>query len=112
MDQTVIGQVLYGDEVLAPLETNSNLTLFTAGTRLEENIGIDIGSVIDPNNIPSTNVFHKTEDVRLFDLIESYILDIDYDKILAFDVNELVIGLNGASSPILGVGRLGYMILA
>jgi hypothetical protein len=39
-----------------------------------------------------------------------YISNINYNETLAFDTTELVIG--GASSPILGQGMLGYMVLA
>lgn len=41
------------------------------------------------------------------------LLNIDYDTILAFDTNEIVIGnaTSGATSAKLGSGILGYMVL-
>lgn len=45
-----------------------------------------------------------------FSLANNICLNIDYDEILKFDVTEIVVG--DASSPILGVGKLGFMVLA
>lgn len=43
-------------------------------------------------------------------IVDTYILNINYDENLKFDTSELVI--SGATSPILGQGMLGYMVLA
>ena len=49
---------------------------------------------------------------NLLTIVENYILNINYET-LAFNTSELVIGgsASGASSPILGTGMLGYMVL-
>lgn len=70
---------------------------------------------LDPNAIYLTpdeeidlSIYATIEQLKV---LENYILSIDYDKLLAFDTDEIVID-GGATSPILGVGMLGYMVLA
>jgi hypothetical protein len=62
------------------------------------------------DGITSTNVIHGNEKTLLSTIIDDYILSINYE-ILAFNTDEIVVG-NGVSSPILGTGMLGYMVLA
>ena len=51
-----------------------------------------------------------TKDILLSDLINSYILNIDYEKNLAFNTSEIVIG-SGSTTSRLGYAILGQMIL-
>lgn len=63
--------------------------------------------------IPSTSVVHGDDAVLLSNIIDTYILTIDYSSLLAFDTSEVVIGgtNSDATSSILGTGKLGYMVL-
>ena len=60
------------------------------------------------NDLNTLNILHN--DLILSDLINSYILNIDYDAILAFDTSEVIFGTNTTS--VLGQAILGQMILA
>jgi hypothetical protein len=57
--------------------------------------------------IPSERVTHGEH--LLSNVIETYIISIDYNTLLAFDTSELVFN---ASTSVLGQGVLGQMILA
>ena len=57
-------------------------------------------------HISSANVYH--EDLKTSDIIDTYILSIDYNA-LAFDTTEIIAALN--KSSILGQAILGQMIL-
>jgi hypothetical protein len=46
----------------------------------------------------------------LSNIIETYILTVDYDALLAFDTSELVIG--ATTTSVLGQAILGQMVLA
>ena len=48
----------------------------------------------------------------LSQLLEQYILNIDYDTILAFDTSEIVFGNTPTTTSILGQAILGQLILA
>ena len=65
--------------------------------------------------IPTTNIIHGDDENILSSIIETYILNINYEA-LSFDTLELVISGNGSFddkiSPVIGTGMLGYMILA
>lgn len=61
--------------------------------------------------ISSEKIIHGDAKELLSTIIDTYVLKINYNEILAFDTSELVIG-GGATSPILGIGMLGYMVLA
>lgn len=64
---------------------------------------------IDETILLSTyKVFHN--DLLLSDLIESYLLNLDYSD-LAFDTSEIIVGLSAETSAILGKAVLGKMIL-
>jgi hypothetical protein len=60
-------------------------------------------------NILSTNVTHG--EVSLSDILETYILNIDYNTLLAFDTSEIVTGATSTTS-VLGQAILGQMVLA
>ena len=63
--------------------------------------------------LPTTNQIHRETNELLSDIVKNYILNINYDKTLKFDTEELVIGGGiTAASPILGTGKLGYLVLA
>ena len=56
----------------------------------------------------------QDSDLLLSNIIETYILNIDYDNTLKFNVSEIVVGKlpsGGSTSSKLGEGVLGYMIL-
>lgn len=60
--------------------------------------------------VDSKRVSHGSE--LLFDILENYILNIDYDTMLAFDTSELVTGSTSSTTAVLGQAILGQMILA
>jgi hypothetical protein len=59
--------------------------------------------------VDSKRVAHGSD--FLFDILENYILNIDYDTKLAFDTSELVTG-TASTTAVLGRAILGQMILA
>lgn len=59
--------------------------------------------------VDSTRVMH--DESILSDILETYILTIDYDTLLAFDTSEIVIGATSTTS-VLGQAILGQMVLA
>jgi hypothetical protein len=59
--------------------------------------------------LASTQVRH--ENSLLSELIDTYILNIDYDTLLAFDTSEIVTGVTSTTS-VLGQAILGQMVLA
>ena len=60
-------------------------------------------------NISSTRVTHG-EDI-LSNILETYILNIDYETLLAFDTSEIVTSATSTTS-VLGQAILGQMVLA
>jgi hypothetical protein len=49
----------------------------------------------------------------LFNILTNYLLNIDYDTLLAFDTSEIVIGsMPTPTTAVLGQAMLGYMVLA
>lgn len=64
-------------------------------------------------NITSENITHAYGDLNILlsNLIENYMLNIDYDSLLSFDTDEIVVGIINVSSR-LGQSVLGQMILA
>lgn len=59
--------------------------------------------------VPSTRVTHGES--LLSNILETYILNIDYDTLLAFDTSEIVTGATSTTS-VLGQAILGQMVLA
>jgi hypothetical protein len=59
--------------------------------------------------VDSTRVTHGES--LLSNIIENYILTIDYDTLLAFDTSEIVTGATSTTS-VLGQAILGQMVLA
>lgn len=60
--------------------------------------------------ILSTQVIHGENKILLSNIIDDYILDIDYETILAFDITEIVFG-SGITTAKLGAAVLGQMVL-
>lgn len=58
----------------------------------------------------STQVIHSENKLQLSNIIDSYILDIDYKTLLAFDITEIVFG-SGITTAKLGTAVLGQMVL-
>lgn len=67
----------------------------------------------DDHALSSTKVVHGNDATLLSTIIDTYILAIDYEKLLAFDTTEIVIGenANAGTSATLGFAILGQMIL-
>ena len=60
--------------------------------------------------ISSTNIVHGDSNILLSNIIENYILNIDYENLLAFDTSEIVFEASNTTS-VLGQAILGQMIL-
>jgi hypothetical protein len=60
-------------------------------------------------NLYTSQVIH--DDKTVYDIIDTYILTIDYDESLAFDTSEIVTGATSTTS-VLGQAILGQMVLA
>lgn len=70
---------------------------------------VDLPFIDEGFVIPSTRVNYGDE--LLSNILETYIFNIDYDTLLAFDTSEIVTGATSASS-VLGQAILGQMVLA
>jgi hypothetical protein len=64
---------------------------------------------VDKEDLRTDKIYHSNE-ILLSQLINDYLLNIDYDNILAFDTTEIIINANKTTS-ILGQAILGSMIL-
>lgn len=73
-------------------------------------IGTSSDGITESTIVPSTRVTHGTD--SLSDILETYILNIDYDTLLAFDTSELVSGGSINTTAILGQATLDSLILA
>ena len=71
--------------------------------------GLSLDEIKESIIVPSTKVKHGEN--FLSNLIENYILTIDYDTLLAFDTSEIIIGATSTTS-VLGQAILGQMVLA
>ena len=71
--------------------------------------GLSLDEIKESIVVPSTRVTHG--EVLLSNIIENYILSIDYDTLLAFDTSEIVTGATSTTS-VLGQAILGQMVLA
>lgn len=78
-------------------------------------IGDGITNVID---LPFTDEFFVVDSTRvthsenlLSNILETYILNIDYENLLAFDTSEIITGATSTTS-VLGQAVLGQMVLA
>lgn len=73
----------------------------------------DVGALPADAQIPSENVVHGSAKTLLSNIIDTYILNINYDNLLAFDKTEIVFGSASASTTsVLGQAILGQMVLA
>lgn len=73
----------------------------------------DVGALSSDDEISSERVVHGSAKTLLSNIIENYILTIDYEKLLAFDTTEIVVGgsASAGTSAVLGVAVLGQMVL-
>lgn len=71
--------------------------------------GLSLDEIKESIIIDSTKVTHN--EILLSNIIENYILTIDYNTLLAFDTSEIVIGAASTTS-VLGQAILGQMVLA
>lgn len=71
--------------------------------------GMSLDEIKESIVVPSTRVTHG-EDI-LSNILTTYILNIDYETLLAFDTSEIVTGATSTTS-VLGQAILGQMVLA
>lgn len=71
--------------------------------------GLSLDEIKESIVVDSTKVIHN--EILLSNIIENYILTIDYDTLLAFDTSEIIIGATSTTS-VLGQAILGQMVLA
>ena len=72
--------------------------------------GMSLDEIKESIVVPSAKVTHN-EDL-LSNILETYILNIDYETLLAFDTSEIVIGATTSTTSVLGQAILGQMVLA
>lgn len=65
---------------------------------------------LDEFNIASSKVTHGKD--FLSNILETYILNIDYETLLAFDTSEIVINATTNKTSVLGQAILGQLVLA
>lgn len=76
--------------------------------------GVPVNSGFYPRNdfpIVDAKDIYVLDTLRLDALSDTYILNIDYDILLAFDTNEIVSANDSVSTAKLGVATLGAMTL-
>lgn len=61
--------------------------------------------------LSSDRIMHGDNKTLLSSIIETYILNIDYNTLLAFDITEIITGATSTTS-VLGQAILGQMVLA
>jgi hypothetical protein len=71
--------------------------------------GLSLDEIKESIVVDSTKVTHGEN--LLSNILETYILNIDYDTLLAFDTSEIVTGATSTTS-VLGQAILGQMVLA
>lgn len=81
----------------------------------------DVGALSSEDEILSERVVHGSEKTQISNIIDTYILTIDYEKLLAFNTAEIVIDSNSSggdidnedadTSAVLGKAVLGQMVL-
>lgn len=108
----------YTNTKIADLVNSAPETLDTLGElaeALKENADIvevlneAIVNKVDKEELRTDKIYHNDE-ILLSYILDNYLLNIDYDNILAFDTTEIVINTNVKSS-ILGKAILGSMVL-
>ena len=91
-----------GEIIVYDIDENYNYSRFK--------IGDGVRTINDLEFLLNTQyILHNSN--TLSQLLEQYILNIDYDTILAFDTSEIVFG-NTSTTSILGQAILGQLILA
>lgn len=89
-----------GEIIVYDIDDNYNYSRFK--------IGDGVRAVTDLEFLLDTQyILHNSSSVS--QILEQYILNIDYDAILSFDTSEIVFGTN--TSSILGQAILGQMVL-
>lgn len=71
--------------------------------------GLSLDEIKESIVVPSTRVTHGED--FLSNILETYILNIDYETLLAFDTSEIVTSATSTTS-VLGQAILGQMVLA
>lgn len=73
----------------------------------------DVGAISTEDQILSDQVVHSIAKMPLSTIIETYVLTIDYNQLLAFDTTEIVFdeNTNSSTSAVLGKAILGQMVL-
>ena len=108
--------------------TNSEMARLVGDTEVSEQINdaiknksdvghthtaADVGALSPDDDISSERVVHGSAKTLLSNIVENYILNIDYNTLLAFDKSEIVIGsVSSNTTSMLGRAVLGQMILA
>lgn len=72
--------------------------------------GMSLDEIKESIVVPSTRVTHGED--FLSNILETYILNIDYDTLLAFDTSEIIFGGVTSTTSVLGQAILGQMVLA
>ena len=75
--------------------------------------GYVLEDIFSIDDVSSEYIVHGSEKNKLSNIIETYILNIDYNKLLAFDTTEILFGenVNAGTSAVLGKAILGQMVL-
>ena len=96
-----------GEIIIYDRDENYNYERFKIGDG--ETLVNNLPFVDETMVIVSTRVTHGES--LLSSILETYILNIDYDTLLAFDTSEIVTGATSTTS-VLGQAILGQMVLA
>lgn len=99
----------YIDLNIGTVEAPNNQRIKLNAQNAETLTGLSLDEIKESIVVPSTRVTHGED--FLSNILETYILNIDYDTLLAFDTSEIVTGATSTTS-VLGQAILGQMVLA
>ena len=99
----------YVDLNIGTAESPNNQRIKLNAQNAETLTGLSLDEIKESIVVPSTRVTHGES--LLSNILETYILNIDYDTLLTFDTSEIVTGATSTTS-VLGQAILGQMVLA
>lgn len=100
---------MYVDINIGTIESPNNQRIKLNAANAETLTGLSLDEIKESIVIDSARVTHGED--FLSDILETYIFNIDYNALLAFDTSEIVIGATSTTS-VLGQAILGQMVLA
>lgn len=99
----------YVDLNIGTAEAPNNQRIKLNAANAEMLSGMTLDEIKESIVVPSTKVTH--DESFLSNILDTYIFNIDYETLLAFDTSEIVIN-TATTTSVLGQAILGQMVLA